>query len=274
MTKLRARQTMPRLVVAALVLCVPLKVVAQEDAGISVSVSPASKLIPANTLRLYINFSEPMLRGQVRKHIHLEDSQGNAVFNPFLNLGTELWNENQTRITLLFDPGRTKQGLSSNKRYGLALEEGARYALLLNGRMESASGVQLQTTHRFEYQITAPERRPIRPEQWRLRLPKYQTNSGLEVRFQRQMDSGAAARFIRVKKLSGEYFAGKVEYDGDIWRFQPTAPWASADYELVVHPSLEDVSGNTPQSEFDQPIVAAAHARKLISLPFSVHFDN
>jgi hypothetical protein len=54
-----------------------------------VSFSPGQRHIPANALRFYVTFSEPMAKGQVHRHILLEFSDGAKVVSPFLNLQAE-----------------------------------------------------------------------------------------------------------------------------------------------------------------------------------------
>ncbi len=80
--------------------------------------------LPANLLRLYLNFDTPMARGQVAEFIHLVDAQGQEMPNAFLNLGIEFWSTDQRRLTILFDPGRLKQGVGPNAVIGPPLAPG------------------------------------------------------------------------------------------------------------------------------------------------------
>src|SRR5260370_1311916 len=72
---------------------------------------PSADPLPENQLKFYIHFSAPMSKGEAYQHVHLLDSMGNEVSLPFLRLDAELWDQKQTRFTLLFDPGRIKRGL-------------------------------------------------------------------------------------------------------------------------------------------------------------------
>lgn len=273
MTKTRRAGTVRQLVIAALFSFIASATLAQDQTPVSVTVVPGAKQIPANILRLYINFSEPMRRRQVARHIYLEDHKGHAILNPFLNLGTELWNEDQTRLTLLFDPGRIKQGVGPNVRYGPPLNEGETVSLVVRKEMKSVNGVSLAKRHRTSFSVGAAERRPVDPLAWRLNLPQKETSDALEIAFDRLMDVGAASRLIRVRQIGGEYLAGDVLCNGSTWRFQPSDSWAGADYEIVVHPSLEDISGNTPYAEFDTMAGTSAEREGLVSLRFRALSD-
>lgn len=52
--------------------------------------SPSQSVIPANTLRFYLTFTEPTARRQVRDQIHLVRQDGKTVPSPFLNLEADL----------------------------------------------------------------------------------------------------------------------------------------------------------------------------------------
>src|ERR1051326_725915 len=68
-------------------------------------VYPSVNVLPSNQLRLYIYFSAPMSRGEASKRIHWLDSNGKTAEWPFL-ISEELWDPEQRRLTLIFDPGR------------------------------------------------------------------------------------------------------------------------------------------------------------------------
>ena len=70
---------------------------------------PSSPVLPANQLKLYIVFSAPMQGGDFWASIHLIDQDGKPAYLPFV--GQEVWNRDNTRLTLIFDPGRIKRGV-------------------------------------------------------------------------------------------------------------------------------------------------------------------
>ena len=83
---------------------------------------PSADTLPANQLKLYLEFSQPMSRGGIWSHIHLIRDDGTAVALPFLEINQELWNPDQTRLTVLFDPGRIKRGVTPQVEMGEVLE--------------------------------------------------------------------------------------------------------------------------------------------------------
>ena len=62
---------------------------------------------------------------------------------PFVELEQELWNRDQTRLTLLFDPGRIKRGVKPNVDMGPVLLEGHRYTLVIDRDLKDANGAPL-----------------------------------------------------------------------------------------------------------------------------------
>ena len=85
---------------------------------------PTADVVPENQLRLYIHFSAPMgLKGGL-DYIHLLDDAGNEVKDPFLPLDTEFWNDDRTRYTVFFDPGRQKRGIAPIAEMGRSLTAG------------------------------------------------------------------------------------------------------------------------------------------------------
>ena len=79
---------------------------------------PSGADVPANLLRVYVEFSGPMGRDNALKHIRLLDESGSEVIAPFLPVEAELWTADRTRFTLLFDPGRVKRGIKPNLDHG------------------------------------------------------------------------------------------------------------------------------------------------------------
>ena len=55
--------------------------------------------------------------------------------------GEELWDPNFQRLTMTFDPGRIKRGLTSNETMGPPIAEGKRYTLVIDRDWPDARGV-------------------------------------------------------------------------------------------------------------------------------------
>lgn len=216
-----------------------------------VSFAPSQAVIPANTLRLYLHFSEPMARGQLRELVSLATADGTPVENPFLTLEAELWDPSQTRATLLLDPGRIKQGVGPNVAGGAPLQEGQSYRLTVSAEMLSAKARPLGSPVSVAFRVGPPERRIIAPESWDILLPGAGSNTPLSVAFDRIMDTGVVLRLVTLHGPDGQPVRGQITSDGGGWSLIPDQPWQAGSYSLIVDPELEDVAGNTIAASFD-----------------------
>ncbi len=232
--------------------------------------SPSQSVIPANTLRLYIRFSDPMARGQVRKSVRLLREDGGEVESPFLNLDMELWDPSQTRVTLLLDPGRIKQGVGPNVRAGAPLREGERYRLVIDGTMKSSRGAALGEDVELTFRAGPPEERAIALGEWNVATPPAESLAPLSVSFDRIMDSGALRRMLSVEGPAGERIDGRVATDGAGWSILPDRPWRIGSYTLQIAAELEDISGNTVSAPFDAPAGTIGTADAAVSLAFEI----
>ena len=213
--------------------------------------APSQSVIPANTLRLYLHFSVPMARGQLREAVSLVTAAGDLVERPFLALEGELWDPGQTRATLLLDPGRIKQGVGPNLDGGAPLEAGQSYRLTVAPSMQSAAGTPIGEQVSVTFRVGTAERRAIVPNAWEILAPVTGSRAPLSIAFDRIMDSGAALRLIELRRPDGDRVAGQITTDGGGWSLLPEQPWQAARYTLVVDPELEDVAGNTIGAPFD-----------------------
>lgn len=216
-----------------------------------VSFAPSQAVIPANTLRLYLHFSEPMARGQLREMVSLSTADGTSVASPFLSLEAELWDPSQTRVTLLLDPGRIKQGVGPNVAGGAPLQEGQNYRLTVSPQMRSAAGTPLGSPVSVAFRVGPPERRAIAPDAWDILSPAAGSQAPLSIAFDRIMDSGATLRLITLRGLDDQPMQGQITSDGGGWSLIPDRPWQAGRYSIIVDPELEDVAGNTIGAPFD-----------------------
>src|ERR1700691_3502495 len=135
-------------------------------------VYPTTDILPSNTLKLYIYFSAAMRRGEAWQHIRLLDSQGVLVKLPFLEIDQELWDPANTRLTVLFDPGRIKRGLLPLRESGPNLEEGKRYTLVIGHEWLDANGTPLAADFAKPFRVVEAERTPVDPAHWRISPPR------------------------------------------------------------------------------------------------------
>jgi hypothetical protein len=239
-----------------------------------VAVFPGADDVPENLLRMYIVFSAPMSLGGASGHVQLLDEHERVVEDPFLPLDVDLWNDNRTRYTVLFDPGRVKRGILPNEEMGRALEAGRRYTLVVDDGWRDAAGQQLVAPFRRSFRAGPPADHALEPQAWRIEAPLAQTRDPLLVTFPASLDHGLLQRALTVS-LNGERVTGDVQTDaGETrWRFSPAAPWRAGAYQLHASSILEDVAGNRIGRPFEVEKLAAGRLRseaRSAALPFVV----
>ena len=239
-------------------------------------VYPSADVLPSNQLRLYIYFSAPMSRGEAARYLHMLDENGkvlegpNAVFLP----GEELWDPNFTRLTMTFDPGRIKRGLTSNLKIGPPIAEGKRYTLVIDRDWPDAKGAPLVAGYRKQYRGGPAVRTPPDPKAWHVIVPKAGTSEALVVSFPTPMNYPLLQRMIQVSDgkstIAG---ATSTAHEESEWRFTPQDPWKPGSYQLVVDTRLEDLAGNHIGQPFDIDTfehVTQSIQTRAISVPFAV----
>ena len=208
---------------------------------------------PANTLKVYIQFSGPMKQGVAWSHIRLLDETGQAIKQPFVEIDQELWNPSDTRLTVLFDPGRIKRGLLDNEAEGPPLVAGHRYTLTIDKDWPDAAGAPLAEGFQRSFTAGADVRVPVRTEDWKVTAPT--PNQALVITFPRPMDNALVRTAITVTK-DGQKIPGRVilEVHETRWVFIPDHKWAPGDYQLHVEGTasgIADVAGNLLGRLFD-----------------------
>jgi len=236
-------------------------------------VYPSADVLPSNTLRLYIYFSAPMSRGEVATRLHILDSTGKELKDVLLP-GQELWDPNNQRLTMTFDPGRIKRGLESNSKMGPPIAEGRRYTLVIDREWPDGRGLPLAADSRKEFVGGPPVRGPADPKHWRVTPPSAGTSAPLVVEFGRSMNYPLLQRMLEVAGPSGRV-AGAIAVDRNetVWRFTPRVPWPAGAYRLLVDADLEDVSGNRIDQPFDIDVfekVSEHLTTRTVSVPFSI----
>jgi len=208
-------------------------------------VYPSAAAIPANQLRMYIQFSAPMGRRSGLDYIRLLDDRGKAVVDPFLPLDAEFWNTDHTRFTVFFDPGRVKRGILPNQQMGRPLEPGRRYTLVVSQDWQDAHGLPLKSEFTRTFLVGPADEDPLDMAAWRIEAPPSGSSLPLTVTFPEPLDHGLLMRAIGVARaslpLEGEV---RVEDGERRWLFTPRDPWQAGEHQLVVLSFLEDLAGN------------------------------
>lgn len=213
-----------------------------------VRVYPTAAVLPANLLKLYVEFSAPMGRGDAWSHLALERDGGAKVDLPFLEVDQELWDRDYKRLTILFDPGRVKRGVLPNVEAGPALEAGKRYTLVVSRDWRDARGQPLAAEFRKPFLAAPDDRTPTDTSTWKLTPPRAGTRDPLIVDARESLD---AAIFPRALSIPGVDGAAELSREESVWRFTPREPWKAGDHRLVVDTTLEDLAGNRVGRAFD-----------------------
>ena len=238
------------------------------------AIYPTSDRLPANHLKFYLVFSEPMESGVFLQHCRLVDARGREVEAPFRE--TELWSPDGKRLTLWFRPGRQKTGVNLNVEFGPVLLEGGDYRLVIDGRWKSARGVALGTEVTKTFRAVPALHEQLTTRGWKLAVPVAGAREPLRVTFPQPLDWATLNRMLRVTGESGGTVVGEITVArGELeWRFVPAQPWRAGRHELRVATALEDHAGNTLARPFEVNLEQRVSPRALaatkseISLPF------
>jgi hypothetical protein len=209
-------------------------------------VYPTADVVPENQLRLYIHFSAPMgMRGGL-DFVHLLDESGQEVKDPFLPLDAEFFNDDRTRYTVFFDPGRQKRGIAPVDQMGRSLTEGKYYTLVVDAGWRDGRGLALKEPFSRKFKVGPPDERPLDPRMWKISAPAAGTSDPMIVAFPEPLDHGLLLRALGVlgttrRPLEGEVKVGPQE---TTWTFTPAEPWVAGQHNLLALAMLEDLAGN------------------------------
>ncbi|MBA4188546.1 MAG: hypothetical protein C0467_11120 [Planctomycetaceae bacterium] len=217
------------------------------------AVYPSANRLPENTLRFYIHFSGPVARGDVYKHLKLIRDDGVEVKEPFLELPEELWSTEGDRLTILFHPGRVKQGLVPREDDGAVLEQGRTYTLSISDKWEDTEGRPLVSGVKKTFTATASDHEPVDLGVWALAAPRAGSDSPLIVKLPKPLDHAMLGRVVWVVDAAGNRVPGDLTVGGGerVLTFAPKKPWAKGAYRLVADTRLEDVCGNRVGEPFE-----------------------
>ena len=239
------------------------------------TVYPSGNELPENLLRMYICFSAPMGLAGRGEHVHLLDESGRMVDDPFLPLDVNLWNEDRTRYTLLFDPGRVKTGIAPNEQMGRPLVAGHKYTLAIDQSWRDANGQPLVQPFQRQFRVGRVEDEAVDPAGWKVHTPGAGTTDPLTVSFPRPLDYALLTKALFVSTNTGEHIVGviRVEEGETRWLFAPRDAWRSGEYRLMASSVLEDPAGNRIGRPFEREFVSRSDVggdAKMAALPFRV----
>jgi hypothetical protein len=213
---------------------------------------PSGAVLPANQLRMYVHFSAPMDWRSGHDYVVLLDDHGEEVVDAFLPLDADFWNDDRTRYTVFFDPGRVKRGILPNRQMGRALEAGRRYTLVIKRDWRDGHGVPLKAEFRHEFSASPAIERALSMSDWRVTTPAAGTRDPVAVTFPGALDHGLLRRALGVAR-NGTPIDGDIAIESDEtrWLFTPRAAWVAGEYDLVALAFLEDLAGNRVGRAFE-----------------------
>jgi hypothetical protein len=212
---------------------------------------PTTDEWPANTLKMYVEFSFGMAKEDAYRHVRILDEQGKVIEGPFVEIEPELWDPIGRRVTLLFDPGRIKRGLVDNETSGPPLMPGRTVTIEIDSSWRDATGAPLVEKMRKTIRVTDALRKAIDVKLWRV-APPMAPSDALVVGFDRPLDHALASRAISVVK-NGSRVKGEMtlEKNESALRFAPSESWKPGAYTIRIDGVIEDLAGNRPGKLFD-----------------------
>lgn len=215
--------------------------------------------LPANALKVYLHFSEPMEQGVFLDRLRLLDDTGKEILGPFRE--TELWSPDGKRLTVWFHPGRQKTGVNLNIDEGPVFRPNKQYILIVAANWRSTAGVAIGRDQKFTINTTEADHACPQITQWAIQKPRAGTREALQLRFDEGMDPAMLQSALKVRKQGSStdlHGTAQVNRNAKGWRFVPATAWEVGEYEVVVDPELEDLAGNTLIKPFEVDLGAPA----------------
>ena len=234
-----------------------LAALAQEPVA-PVRIFPSAEVLPANHLKFYLHFPEPMRQGVFLAHCALLEKRGGVVREPFRE--TELWSDDRRRLTLWLHPGRQKTGVNLNVEIGPVLSAGQRYTLVIAGDWPSQRGVPLGRAIEKSFRAGPADHRQLDARVWQLEPPAASTRGKLRLTFPKAHDWALLQSQLWVETASGKRVPGQIEIGtGELrWSFEPAQAWRAGNYRLAMGSVLEDLAGNSLARPFEVDVAGLA----------------
>lgn len=220
------------------------------------TIFPETDTVPENLLKMYVVFSKQMQEVKSAKDfITVTDNTNGKEIDVFLDLETELWNANQTELTLWLDPGRIKKDLIPNKTLGKPIEQGKSYTITFDKNWFDADGNKLEKIYTKEIFVKEKDVEKPNLNQFKIITPKVNTKEKLIVKSSDFLDMMLIEKNVRIlyndKNVSGDFSYSKNSKD---FYFQPKDNWISGEYTISIKSKLEDLAGNNFNRLFDRDI--------------------
>lgn len=234
------------------------------------AIYPSGDRVPANHLKFYIHFSQPMRQGVFLNHCALLDEADKPVLEPFRE--TELWSEDRKRLTLWLHPGRQKTGVNLNEEFGPVLRPHRRYTLVISGKWPSEDGTPLGAAFRKTFLAIERATAQLDVSAWQLTAPATGSREPLDLRFPAPLDHALLLRSLRVVDASNIPVVGTIRTPNHEkgWSFTPENPWTDGPHRILADTILEDLAGNSLARPFEVDLQAPPPrpTAPIIEVPF------
>jgi hypothetical protein len=202
-------------------------------APVVIAVHPDTDVVPANWIRLYIDFSRPMAGDDAFEHVRLLDASGKPIPDAFREI--ELWSRDNRRLMAYVHPGRVKTGLALGDQFGPVIEQGKSYTLEILPGMKGRDGRRLEGRVARPIRVGPPDHEPPNLARWTLAA----SPGRLEIECDEWLDHAGLEEFIRVDGVPG-----RCRVEGRRVTFLPEGRLGPGEHLLVVDARLEDLAGN------------------------------
>jgi hypothetical protein len=221
-----------------------------------VLVQPSDSVVPANLLRLSIEFADAV-EGPVLTRLALSRSDGSQIQEPFLD--QELWSPSGKVLTILMHPARVKSGLKAREEVGPILPEGDDVALTLDA-------IPIK-----RWRVGPTDAMGPMPSAWKISTVRVASKQRLVVTLDGPIE-GREADYLAVVDVHDERVEGRAQLTSGetIWTFIPNLPWKSGAHALVARGTLEDPAGNRLESHFETSMDSPPRAPVDVVIPFEI----
>lgn len=232
---------------------------------------PKVTTVPANALKFYLTFSQPMTEGIAFEHLRLEAFSGGQwekVEGAFRE--SELWSPSMRRLTVWLHPGRQKEGVNLNEDEGPVLLPDRQYRLVLDHRMTTQNGEALREDAVLEFKTTAPDHALPDPKQWAVKpAGSLRSSQEPELHFPEPMDW---AMLHHAVTLDGEPIKVLVDPSGTKVTLERMAKYLEEGRHMIgVSPELEDLAGNNLIRPFEMDVTETG--KRNDGMPGRIEFE-